>query len=90
MEIYKYLRNECMDIKRSVCAGGAFLCTRRRGSFQLSFFVNETMISSNRTKTRLRLCLFLSHIKGVNIKVIERRKRDYGKKENKNHRETSS
>lgn len=26
---------------------------------------------------------FLSHIKGVNIKVIERRKRDYGKKENK-------
>ena len=41
MEIYKYLRNECMDIKRSVCAGGAFLCTRRRGSFQLSFFVKE-------------------------------------------------
>ena len=38
MEIYKYLRNECMDIKRSVGAGGAFLCTRRRGSFQLSFF----------------------------------------------------
>lgn len=41
MEIYKYLRNECMDIKRSVCAGGAFLCTRRRGSFQLSFFVKK-------------------------------------------------
>lgn len=39
MEIYKYLRNECMDIKRSVGVGGAFLCTRRRDSFQLSFFV---------------------------------------------------
>ena len=25
MEIYKYLRNECMDIKRSVGAGGACL-----------------------------------------------------------------
>ena len=37
MEIYKYLRNECMDIKRSVGVGGAFLCTRRRDSFQLSF-----------------------------------------------------
>lgn len=23
--IYKYLRNECMDIKRSVGVGGAFL-----------------------------------------------------------------
>ena len=41
MEIYKYLRNECMDIKRSVGVGGAFLCTQRCGSFQLSFFVTD-------------------------------------------------
>lgn len=48
MEIYKYLRNECMDIKRSVGVGGAFLCTQRCGSFQLSFFV--TAISTLNTR----------------------------------------
>ena len=51
MEIYKYLRNECMDIKRSVGVGGAFLCTQRCGSFQLSFFVKIVQTwNSNETK----------------------------------------